>query len=279
MRELLAGAAALAGQGAPAPDGRPDAPLDEVFAALRAGLRRVAGDGPAVVVLEDLHWAEPALLDLVERIWADPSSGALLLVATARPELLDRRPDWADVAARTTLPLGPLAPADAAALAAASPAAAQVGEEALARATAAGGGNPLFVEQMVALLAERPDVTTLRPPSVEALLSARIDQLPGDERHVAERAAIVGDVFGRHAVAALIDDAPGASLDACLERLARRGLVRLAPDDAGDAAFTHALVRDAAYDRVPKADRATLHERHGDWLEARGAELVQHLAA
>ncbi|HMN97922.1 MAG TPA: adenylate/guanylate cyclase domain-containing protein [Miltoncostaeaceae bacterium] len=249
-------------------DARPDAPLDEVFAAVRRFVRRVSGDGPLVVLLEDIHWAEPTLLDLLDRVWGDASSGPALLVATARPELADRHAGWGAAPPHMVRAVDALADADAAALAANSPAAHTLGREVLARAAAEAGGNPLFVEQMVAFVSERPDATALRPPSLEALLAARVDQLPADERHVAERAAVIGTRFALDAVGALLDDVPEGALAGCVERLARRDLVRL-PSDRGDADFAHALVRDAAYDRLPKALRAVLHERHAGWLEGR----------
>ncbi len=207
-------------------------------------------------------------LDLIEHV-ADLSRDApILLLCMARPELLDRRSGWAGGKLNaTTVLLEPLSAAETEQL---IDELGDVDPELRARIRDAAEGNPLFVEEMLALAAESGGDVVV-PPSIQALLAARLDQLDRPEREVLERGAVEGKLFHRSAVEALSDGAPEVPLR--LVALVRKELLR--PDRAqlpGDDAFRfrHLLIRDAAYDALPKAVRADLHLRFADWLEAHG---------
>ncbi len=257
--------------------GRGEADTDDIAFSVRKLLEERAALRPLVVVLDDLHWGEPAFLDLVEHV-ADLSRDApILLLCLARPELLDRRPGWSGGKLNaTTVLLEPLAPEETEELIDVL-----LGDDRLdpglrSRISAAAEGNPLFVEEMLAMIHERgPDDVSV-PPTIQALLASRIDQLPRLERAALERGAIEGQVFHRSAVQALTPDDP--QLATHLMGLVRKELVRpTAPTVPGDDAFRfrHLLIRDAAYEALPKATRADLHERFADWLSGHGTELIE----
>jgi tetratricopeptide (TPR) repeat protein len=220
---------------------------------------------PLVCLFEDIHWGEETFLDLVEHVALLSAGAPLLLLCTARPELTERRHSWP-----VTLRLAPLEPGDVDELVpAALPSALR---EQIARAA---GGNPLFVTEMVAM-AETADGEVSVPPNLRALLAARLDQVDAAERRVLERGAVEGEIFHRGAVQALAPEEP--QVTARLAGLVRRELVR--PDRAqipGEDGFRfrHVLIRDAAYQALPKSARADLHTRFADWLERHGAELVE----
>jgi class 3 adenylate cyclase/tetratricopeptide (TPR) repeat protein len=246
---------------------------DEIAWSFRKLLESRASD-PLVVVFDDVHWGEPAFLDLVEHV-ADLSRGApILLLCMARPELLDRRSSWGGGKLNATnVLLEPLAPGEARALIDALRG--ELPEALRDRILDAADGNPLFVEEMV-VMATADGGEAVVPPTIQALLAARLDQLEPEERNVLERGAIEGLVFHRGAVAALAPDEP--QVDGRLVTLVRKDLVR--PEEAvlaGDDAyrFRHLLIRDTAYDALPKAVRAELHERFADWLAEHGARLVE----
>ena len=228
--------------------------------AVRRLLETFARRHPLVVCIEDVHWAQPAFLDLLEYIAGWTRDAPILLVCLARPELLDVRPRWPG----RSLTLGPLSGAETDRLL--DELAAEWPLDAAARAQIAetAEGNPLFVEQLVAMLADGRGPAEL-PPTIQALLAARLDALEPDERRVLERASVVGRDFSRAAVAALAD----GDVSACLLALVRKELLRPLPSPYADAdgfQFRHALIRDAAYSAVPKRVRADLHERAADWL-------------
>jgi tetratricopeptide (TPR) repeat protein len=247
---------------------------EEIAWSVRKLFESRAGNQALVIVFDDIHWGEPAFLDLVEHV-ADLSRGApMLLLCMARPELLDRRPTWGGgkLNAANVL-LEPLAPAEANTLIEAL--GDGLGEAFRTRILAAADGNPLFVEEMVAMATEEGGEIAI-PPTIQALLAARLDQLEPPERSVLERGAIEGLVFHRGAVAALAPEE--TQVDGRLVRLVRKDLVR--PEEpilAGDDAyrFRHLLIRDTAYDALPKAVRAELHERFAEWLEGHGTSLVE----
>jgi class 3 adenylate cyclase/tetratricopeptide (TPR) repeat protein len=244
----------------------------------RTLLETVAETTPVVVMFDDLQWAEPTLLDLVEHV-ADLSRDApILLLCLARPDLLDRRPAWGGgkLNAATVL-LEPLPGEECERLIDGLLAGETLAEDVRARILAAADGNPLFVEEMLALIRDGTGDADVRvPPSIQALLAARLDQLDPSERGVLERGSVEGKVFHRGAVQAL---APEESEVATrLVALVRKELVR--PDRTqlpGDDAyrFRHLLIRDAAYEALPKSVRAELHEGFADWLEQHGADLVE----
>jgi class 3 adenylate cyclase/tetratricopeptide (TPR) repeat protein len=253
------------------------ASVEEIAWAMRMLLEAVAAGAPLVVVLDDIHWGEEAFLDLVDHV-ADLSRDApMLLLCMGRPELLDRRRSWGGGKLNaTTVLLEPLAAADADVLVANLLDGAASDEALRARILEAAEGNPLFVEEMVALLRESPGGAIAVPPTIQALLAARLDQLDHAERVVLERGSVEGRVFHRGAVQALSPDE--AQLGPPLTALVRRELLRPdRPQLPGENAFRfrHLLIRDAAYDALPKAIRAELHERFAIWIGERGADLVE----
>lgn len=267
--------------------GEPRSRTDEIFGAVRRLLETLARDRPVLLVLDDVQWAEPAFLDLVEYLAGWSRDAPILVCCLARPDLAELRPAFVGATvrlaplrreeARTLLDnlLGPLDP-DAA--------------DAVARAT---GGNPLFLEEMLRMLVEdgvlverdgrleAPDAVASLPvpDTVQAVLAARLDHLEPDERAVLQRASVIGQVFWWGAVADLSPPEEAGVVAPRLQALVRKGLIR--PDTrtfAGEDGFRfgHILVRDAAYDSMPKRLRAELHERFAEWAEHRaggGADL------
>jgi len=196
----------------------------------------------------------------------------------ARPELLDRRPAWAGGKLNaTTLSLEPLSEAETDELIAGLLEGSTLDEGLTTRIRRAAGGNPLFVEEMLTFVSRSSNGDEIEvPPTIQALLAARLDQLDPSERHVLERGSVEGEVFHRGAVAALVQDE--TAVDGRLVALVRKDLVRPAVAQlAGEDGyrFRHLLIRDAAYEALPKATRADLHERFASWLETRGADLVE----
>ena len=246
--------------------------------ATRALLERVAEEQPVVLVLDDLHWAEPPLLDLVEHVADWSREAPILLLCVARPELLDVRPGWGGGKLNaTSILLEPLAEADAETLATGLLGDLALDADTRARVLAAAEGNPLFLEEMAAL-AREVDGSMNVPPTIHAVLQARLDRLDGRERDVIERGAVEGKVFHRGAVTALTSEALREDVPGQLLALVRKELVR--PDRTqipGDDAyrFRHLLIRDTAYEALPKASRAELHERFADWLDMHAGLLEQ----
>ena len=251
---------------------------DEIAWAFRKLLEAKAATQPVVCLFDDIQWGEETFLDLVEHV-ADLSRGApMLLLCMARPDLLDRRPTWAGGKLNaTSVLLEPLSDAETDELIARLLEGSSLGAHLRSRIRSAAGGNPLFVEEMLALASRSSNGDEIAvPPTIQALLAARLDQLDGAERRVLERGSVEGEVFHRGAVAALVqDDAP---LDNRLAALVRKDLLRperleLTGEDG--YRFRHLLIRDAAYEALPKATRADLHERFAAWLEERGSDLVE----
>jgi class 3 adenylate cyclase/tetratricopeptide (TPR) repeat protein len=250
------------------------APADEIAWGFRKLLEQESQVQPLVCLLDDLHWAEETLLDLVEHI-ADLSRDApILLLCMARPELLERRPSWGGGKLNATTVL--LEPLDATETDRLIAELGGVGDELRERILQVAEGNPLFLEEVLALLRDSGGVEVEVPPTIQALLAARLDQLDPAERSVLERGSVEGRTFHRGAVAALVEG--DGSVDQRLVALVRKELVRPdRPQLAGDDAyrFRHLLIRDAAYDALPKATRADLHERFARWIEEHGTQLVE----
>jgi class 3 adenylate cyclase/tetratricopeptide (TPR) repeat protein len=257
---------------------------EETHWAVRKLFEALARSRPVVAVFEDIHWGEPALLDLIEHVTERSTDAPILLLCTARPEFLDERAAWGVAKPDITILLESLSRDECGEMIANLLGRADSPPEAVGRIAEAAEGNPLFVEQMVAMLI---DDGTLRkegagwqvvgdlaavplPPTITGLLEARLDRLSPDERAVIERASVEGRVFHWGSVTALSSDLLPEDVSRHLRALVRRDLI--GPDEAvfgGSEAFRfrHALIRDAAYERMPKETRADLHELHAAWLE------------
>jgi class 3 adenylate cyclase/tetratricopeptide (TPR) repeat protein len=223
----------------------------------------LAEQAPVVVLFDDIQWADETFLDLVDAA-ALLTEAPLLLLCMARPELIERRPSWP-----TPIRLEPLAAEEAEKLLPDT-----FDDDLRVRIASAAGGNPLFLTEMVTMASETKGEVAV-PATLRALLAARLDQLGPDERSVLERGAVEGEIFHRGAVQAL---SPHGQVTPRLAALVRKGLIR--PDKAqlpgGEAfRFHHLLLRDAAYETLPKSIRADLHERFADWLEQHGPALVE----
>jgi class 3 adenylate cyclase/tetratricopeptide (TPR) repeat protein len=258
---------------------------------VRKMFEHLARDRPVVIVFDDIHWAEPALLDLIEHVADRARDAPLLIVCVARPELLELRPGWAGGKLNaTSILLEPLAGDEVARLVDNLLGRAAIPDDTLARIMDAADGNPLFVEEMLGMLIDdgilRLDEGVWRaedlaqitvPPTIQLLLAARLDRLDAEERAVIERGAVEGKVFHSGAVTTLAPESLRAKIPSCLLALARKELIR--PDRAefaGEDAFRfrHLLIRDAAYQAMPKEKRADLHERLAAWLERVAGDRV-----
>ena len=244
----------------------------ESFAAVRALFEALARRKPLVVVFDDIHWGEPTFLDLVEYLGDWMRDAPALIAAVARPDLLDVRPGWAGGKLNaTTVLLEPLSEDESAQLLDSLGGAGRVSDETRGRIVAAAEGNPLFVEEMLALVLEdgRADAEVEVPATIQLLLAARLDRLGDDERTVLEHAAVQGKEFYEAALLALVPERVRSNLSEALSSLVRKELIR--PDRAALGGrtyrFRHLLIRDAAYDSIPKQSRAKLHDEFAAWFE------------
>lgn len=270
---------------------------DDVPWAVRIFLEQLSRRRPVVLMVDDLHWAEPGLLDVLEHIADWSRDSPIMLLGLARPEFYETRPTWGGGKLNATaMLLSALDDDDAVSLVQKH----DLPEVVLRRIVDAAGGNPLFVEQLVAMLVDEghvalddgvatwiggppEDVRWAMPPSVSALLAARIDRLNDDERTIVGCAAVIGTVFYAEAIAA-ITGGPLSESQRVLGQLVRKELLRTAATDLPGLSayrFLHVLVRDAAYDGLAKASRAAWHERLADWLSSLGSvaipdEIVGH---
>jgi class 3 adenylate cyclase/tetratricopeptide (TPR) repeat protein len=260
------------------------ADIEGLQEALHRLLSVLAADQPLVLVLDDLQWGDGSLLDLVEQLAEWLRDIPVLLCCIARPELLEIRPAWGGGRVNaTTLLLEPLTPDECAALLdnllENAPGAAQARD----RVIEAAGGNPLYLEELVGMLIEdgllartedgwvaTADLSRLDvPPTIAALLAARLDSLPAGERAVLERASVIGRVFYRAAVVALTPVEERRQVTSYLLSLVRKELIRPDPSTLlGESAlhFRHLLLRDAAYNSLSKRERAELHESSAAWM-------------
>jgi class 3 adenylate cyclase/tetratricopeptide (TPR) repeat protein len=248
---------------------------EDTFRAVRRLLENLARSQPLVAIFDDIHWAEPTLLDLIDHL-GDWSRGApILLLCMARPELLDSRPGWGGGKLNaSSILLEPLSHDESDSLIDGLLTDTELPRDLRERIAAAAEGNPLFVEQMLALLDQEGgangDGDVVIPPTIQALLATRLEQLPAGERVAAERASVIGKEFWRTALAEI-----GGEV-AALPGLVRKELIRpyrspvFPTDDA--FRFRHQLIRDAAYAAMPKTLRAELHEQFGRWLELNRSE-------
>jgi class 3 adenylate cyclase/tetratricopeptide (TPR) repeat protein len=256
------------------------APTEETNWAVRRLFQALARYRPLAVIFDDVHWAEPTFLDLLESVVGSARDVPLFVVCLGRPELLDVRPDWQSPSENATLMrLKALAEHEARALLTAVLGGAVVAEAAGSRVLEAAEGNPLFLEQLLAMHAEHGEELGV-PPTVQAVLAARIDRLPPVERNVVQRAAVQGRVFSRRALTELVEEQDLPLLDETLAALERRDLIRPDPHAFGaddGVRFAHGLVRDAAYQFLPKATRSQLHERLAGWLERTAEQRLAEL--
>jgi class 3 adenylate cyclase/tetratricopeptide (TPR) repeat protein len=251
---------------------------EETAWAFRRIFETLAASRPLVIVVDDIHWAEPTLLDLLEYVLGFSSGAPILLLCLARPDLFEARPSWAAPRPRMTLvSLSPLSDGESEDLIDGLMHE-DVATTLRARIVDAAEGNPLFVEQMLAMLADDPDAAgETVPATIQALLAARIDRLEPVERAVLQRASVEGRLFHRGAVAELLPSPGADGLGGILLALTRKELLR--PDRSlfeGDDAFrfNHVLIRDVAYASLPKELRADLHARLASWLEAQSGAQV-----
>ena len=261
--------------------------------AIRRFLEILAAERPLVAIWEDIHWAEPAFLDVVDHIVDWSRDAPIMLVCTARPEFLDARTDWGGGKLNaTTLLLQPLDPKASAELIANLLGGAGLPAETSDRLTEAAGGNPLFVEQMLSMLIDdgmlvrqdgawipASDLSSVAvPPSVAALLAARLERLTDDERRAIECAAVIGKEFYAGAVRDLLPESLRGEASGLIRSLIRKELVRtdrsMVP---GEEAFRfhHILIRDAAYQAIPKERRADLHEGFAAWIGRVGGDRAE----
>jgi tetratricopeptide (TPR) repeat protein len=241
---------------------------DQTAEAVAVFLADAAAERPLVVFVDDIHWAEPALLDLLGGLPARIGDAPVIVLCLARPELLETRPDWP-----VTVGLEPLDAAEVDALLDQLDAPASV----RVRIAQTAGGNPLHAEELVAWVQEGGDLDEM-PTTLNALLGARLDRLEGQERDALERGAVEGEIFHQAAIVELSEEPARRAVPAELGQLARKDLIRLAAASlvAGGIAyrFKHILVREAAYRGTAKRLRADLHERFADWLERVAGERV-----
>jgi hypothetical protein len=269
------------------------ASAEETFWALRRGLEALARDRPMVLVIDDLHWGQPMFLDLVEHLVEWVRDAPVLIVALARPELREAREALAVVGRRTVdvIDLDPLDAHESRALVNGLLGRVELPAALSERIHATTEGNPLFLGELLRMLVDEGtlrregdvwvpagDVADVEvPPTIQALLAARIERLPADERSVVERAAVIGKQFYRGAVAELVAPPVRTGIDGHLEALRRKDMVE--PEgtywiDEPVYRFHHVLIRDAAYHLLLKEARAELHERFADWLQTKAGDLV-----
>src|SRR5215472_4352655 len=245
----------------------------EIFWAARRFLEARARHQPLLVVFEDLHWAEPTFLDLVESLALQPGRSPVVLVCIARPELLDQRPGWAAESDRSvSIQLTPLGDGPAAALLDALSADQRIPPSTRARLLDTGGGNPLYLEQLAVSLSEQDgsDIRPALPPTIQALLAARLQRLGPGASSVLVRAAIIGKDFGEQEIRELLPIEARSPLSRNLQTLVAKGLVQGGPGGSPheEYSFRHILIQEAAYRSIPKSLRAELHFRYADWIEA-----------
>ncbi|TMK21017.1 MAG: hypothetical protein E6G65_05760 [Actinobacteria bacterium] len=248
----------------------PEAVADDrrsLFEAARRYVEALASTTGTLIVFEDVHWAHPSTLDLITSLAGRARDAPIVFLALARPELLDLRPAWGGgLSSSTTMRLEPLPAASAHWLAAGL-----VGEEPeiAQRIELAASGNPLFIEEMAAWMLERDGTDDELPTTVRAMIAARLDALPREERDVVFDASVVGKVFWAGPLASLRPDQ--GDLDEILGSLERRDLIRMERASAveGDREYTfrHMLIRDVAYATIPRRARRERHEAVARYVE------------
>ncbi len=259
-------------------------PLEELFWGTRKLFEALASRGPLVLVFEDIHWAESTFLDLIDHLVASMTDVPVVVLCLARHELLEHRPQWADRTGAELLSLEPLSREDASRIVDNLLGRVGIDEQVRDRIVEAADGNPLFVEQLLSMMIDegvvrRTDAGWVAadavaeiaiPPTINALLAARLDQLVPEERSGIDAASVIGLIFASAAVRELVADQLREQVGRLLDSLSGKQLVRpnLSMVDDEDAfRFQHILIRDAVYSGLLKRNRATLHERFADWGE------------
>jgi class 3 adenylate cyclase len=254
---------------------------EDTFWAVRKLLEAVGGERPLVVVLEDVQWAEPTFLELIEYLPVAIRYAPVLIVALTRAELFDMKPNFAQgVPGARRVDLEPLSEADSRALVERLVGEPAMGTDLPDRVAASAEGNPLFVEELVRMLVDERRVeqdpsAMPMPATIHALLAARLDRLDAPDLAIVKGAAVVGRSFSDEAALLLADRRDRSELEAHLGSLVRQQIIE--PDGGRFAgrrtfSFKHVLMRDVAYQAVLKAQRAELHERYADWLEREAGE-------
>ncbi len=243
----------------------------EAFAAWRRLVEGLAARGPMVLVFEDMHWADDAMLDFVDHLVEWAGEVPLLVICSARPELLERRRDWGGGKPNAaTVALRPLSDDDTRVLIATLLADTQLPAETQAALLERAEGNPLYAEEFVRMLADQAPATSgVLPESVQGIIAARLDALAADEKQLLQDAAVVGKVAWLGALEA-IGGGQRRQLEELLHRLVRKEFLRRAQRSSveGDVeyVFRHVLVRDVAYGQIPRAQRARKHELAAGWI-------------
>jgi class 3 adenylate cyclase/tetratricopeptide (TPR) repeat protein len=249
---------------------RSDKPADQrvLHGSLRKFLEAFGRQKPLCLILEDLHWADDCMLDLIEYVTSRAKDVPLLIIGQARPSLLEKRPGWGrGVQTYTALSIGPLHEVNGRELLLALCRQHGLGDSVADQIGRGAGGNPLFAEELVAMVAERGADAGI-PSALKALISARLDSLPAAERRTLQLAAILGKVFWAGGLVALGAD---AAADSHLEALEQSDLLRVQLRSQlrsqREFAFKHDLIRDVAYEILPRAERRRLHGLAADWIE------------
>lgn len=269
-------------------------PIQETFWAIRKLFESITRTRPLVVAFDDIHWGEATFLDLLEYLWGWSTGFPILLLLSARPDLLDVRPGWGGGGTPNvdTARLDPLTPEDSDIVIENLMAGAELDRGVRARICEVSEGNPLFVEEILRMLVDEGllrrnegqwvpvrDLASFDiPPTIHALLDTRLEGIPRGERAVLQRASVMGKLFSWSAVAELSPDEDRPLVGTHLQALVRRAMIH--PERAEFSgedgfAFSHILVRDAAYRGVPKETRATLHCRFARWLESKAGDVVE----
>jgi len=261
--------------------------IQETFLATRRFLETLAVAAPLVVIIDDIQWAEETFLDLLQYLAAFVGGRPVFILCLARPQLLEEHPDWSEVGG--VIRLQPIDQRSSEELVANFLGDIDSSRDVARTIVLSAGGNPLFVEEMLRMLVDdgvlsregsrwvvTGDLAAARAPeTVQAVIAARLDRLPADELKTLQYASVVGEVFWWGAVVALEDEATAVDVGRKLQALARKDLLRPDPSTffSEDAfRFGHLLIRDVAYEGLPKKTRADLHERFAGWVADRAAE-------
>jgi class 3 adenylate cyclase/tetratricopeptide (TPR) repeat protein len=258
-----------------------DYPVTELFWGTRKLLEAQATERPLVVVVDDIHWAEATFLELLDQLVGSPTPAPILVVCSSRPDLSDVHPDWWAQREDDRVELAPLGNDAVEEMIDLLLGDAALSPETRSRVVTAADGNPLYVEQMVSMLRDQSpgDREVVVPPTITALLSARLDALSDPERAVIEPASVIGLQFPAPAIEHLVPDLLRPAFGSHLQTLQHKHLIQPSSDTDEDDAyrFHHVLVRDATYASLLKRARALLHEKFVEWAEpvnrARGREI------